>query len=316
MLVQYLLLALTWGSSFLFVEVALEGLSPGQVVLGRLVAGAVALAMICVATRQGLPRDPAVWGHLAVVAVLLCVAPFLLFAWAQQYVTSGLASILNATTPLMTMLVALAALPGERPTRSRTVGLLTGFAGVVLVLAPWSAGRAGGAPDGADPLLVAWVGPGACLLATFSYGLAFVYLRRRVAPRGLRAVPVATVQVGLGAVMMLALSPLLAAQPTHVTGRVVAAVLALGVLGTGLAYVWNTNVVVGWGATNASTVTYLTPLVGVLAGGLVLGERVAWTQPAGGLVVVLGIVLGQDRLYGLPATSIRRGPWTRRARRR
>jgi drug/metabolite transporter (DMT)-like permease len=301
-LVQYLLLALTWGASFLFIKVGLEGLSPGQVVLGRLTAGAVALALISAVTRQRLPREAAVWAHLAVVAVLLCVVPFLLFAWAEQHVSSGLASILNATTPLMTTLVALGALPQERPTRTHLAGLLTGFAGVVLVLAPWADTAVTGTPGSVGGGQVgSWAGEVACLAATFSYGLAFVYLRRTLAPRKLPAVPVATVQVGLAAAAMLALTPLLAAQPVHLTGRVVTSVLALGVLGTGLAYVWNTNVVAGWGATDASTVTYLTPLVGVVAGAVVLGEHVTWNQPAGALVVVLGIAISQDRLPALRA---------------
>lgn len=299
-LAQYLVLGLTWGASFLFIKIGLEGLSPVQVVLGRLTAGAAALAAICVITRQRLPREKAVWGHLAVVSVLLCVVPFLLFAWAEQHVTSGIASILNATTPLMTMLVATAALPEERPTRTRVAGLAFGFAGVVLVLAPWAAQAAPAvsAPT-SNGTSSAWVGQLACLGATFSYGLAFVYLRRTLAPRRLAAVPVATVQVGLGAAIMIALSPLLARQPVNLTPRVVAAVLALGVLGTGLAYVWNTNIVASWGATNASTVTYLTPLVGVVAGALVLAEHVTWNQPVGALVVITGIAISQDRLPAL-----------------
>ena len=297
---QYVALALTWGTSFLFIKIGLEGLSPGQVVLARLVAGALALAAICAAARQPLPRDPVVWGHLLVVAALLCTFPFLVFAWAEQYVSSGLASILNATTPLMTTVVALVALPQERPTRTRLAGLLVGFAGVVLVLAPWRAESppAGSAPSGG---MVLWAQV-ACLAATASYGIAFVYLRRFVSPRGLAAIPVATVQIGLAALLMLALSPVLARQPVDLSWRVVWAMAALGVLGTGLAYVWNTNVVAGWGATNASTVTYLTPLVGVLAGMVVLAERVRWNQPVGALIVIAGIAVSQGRL-----TEVTRG---------
>jgi drug/metabolite transporter (DMT)-like permease len=308
-LVQYVALAVTWGASFLFIKVALEGLSPGQVVLGRLTTGALALAVICAVKRQRLPRDPAVWGHLAVVAVLLCVFPFLMFAWAEQHVSSSVASILNAATPLMTMGVALAALPQERPTRTRLAGLLIGFVGVVVVLAPWrtvdtietvetaeTVGDTLVSSGAGGPLL--W-GQLACLAATFSYGIAFVYLRRFVSPRGQPAVPVATVQVGLGALMMLALSPLLATQPPHLSWRVAVAISALGVLGTGLAYVWNTRIVADWGATSASTVTYLTPLVGVIAGTAALGERVSWNQPVGAVVVIAGIAVSQDRLSGL-----------------
>lgn len=112
---QFVMLALAWGASFLFIKVGLEGLSPPQVVLGRLLAGAVALTVVSLVGRQPVPRELAVRGHLAVVSVLLCVVPFLLFAWAEQHVASGLASTYNATTPLMTTLVALVALPGERP---------------------------------------------------------------------------------------------------------------------------------------------------------------------------------------------------------
>ena len=282
--VQFVLLALTWGASFLFIKVGLDGLSPAQVVLGRLVTGAAALAVIALVTRQRLPRSPAVWAHLAVVAVLLCVVPFLLFAWAEQHVDSGLASIYNATTPLMTMLVAAVALPGERPTRLGLVGLAVGFAGVIVVLAPWQ-GLAGGS----------LTAQAACLLATFCYGLAFVYIRRFISPLGLPAVAVTTVQVGIGAVLMLLAAPFVATAPMHLTWAVVLSVTVLGVAGTGLAYVWNTNVVAGWGATNASTVTYLTPIVGVGLGGVVLGELPSWNEPVGAVIVLLGMALLQTR---------------------
>mgnify|MGYP001595097990 CR=1 FL=1 len=284
-LVQFILLALTWGASFLFVAIALGGLSPAQVVLGRLITGAVALAAICLIGRHRLPAFGRVWGHLLVVSLLLCVIPFLLFAWAQQGISSGLASIYNATTPLMTMLISLIALREERPTRDRLVGIAVGFIGVLVVLGPWSGLGSGTA-----------VAQLACLGATASYGAAFVYLRRFVSPLGLAAIPVATVQVGLGAVVMLALAPLIAVAPVTLTAPVVLAVLALGALGTGLAYVWNTNIVGAWGATDASTVTYLTPVVGVALGVIVLAERVSWNEPVGAVIVVLGIAITQGRV--------------------
>jgi drug/metabolite transporter (DMT)-like permease len=295
-LLQYLALATVWGASFLFIKVGLEGLSPAQIVLGRLTTGALALVLVSLLTRRALPRDAVVWGHMFVVALLLCVVPFLLFCWAETRISSGLASIYNATTPLMTMLVALAALPSERPTRARLLGLLVGFAGVLLVLGPWGfsgRGETGGA----------LAGQLACLGATACYGTATVYLRRFVSPRGLPAVTVATVQVGLGALVMLLVAPFVAATPVHLTPRVVASVLTLGALGTGMAYVWLTNIVMGWGATNASTVTYLTPLVGVVLGVLLLGETLTWNQPLGALVVVFGIAVSQGLLRSRPAPA-------------
>lgn len=288
-LLQFFLLALTWGASFLFVAVALDGLSPAQVVLGRLVTGAVALVLICAVGRQPLPPFGRAWGHLLVVSLMLCVIPFLLFAWAQQNVSSGIASIYNATTPLMTMLVSLLALREERPSRGRMAGIVIGFLGVLVVLGPWN-GLGGGA-------VLAQL---ACLGATVSYGAAFVYLRRFVSPLGLSAIPVATVQVGLGAGIMLVLAPAIAVSPVSLSMPVVLAVSALGALGTGLAYVWNTNIVAAWGATNASTVTYLTPIVGVLLGVIVLAETVSWNEPVGAVVVILGIAVSQGRLRGAP----------------
>jgi drug/metabolite transporter (DMT)-like permease len=136
----------------------------------------------------------------------------------------------------------------------------------------------------------------ACLGATASYGAAFAYLRRFVAWRGLPALTVATVQVGLAAGVMLLATPLVAGTAPVLSGPVVAGMLALGVAGTGLAYVWNTAIVTRWGATDASTVTYLTPLVGVVLGVVVLGESASWNQPVGALVVVLGVLVAQGRV--------------------
>lgn len=282
---QYVALAVTWGASFLFIKIGLEGLSPGQVALGRVVTGAATLAAISAARRSRLPRDPVTWAHLAVVAVLLCDAPFLLIAWGEQQIPSGLASIYNAATPLMTVAWGLAVLPGERPTRARLAGLATGFAGVVLVLAPWhQVGRG------------QWLAQLACLAATVCYGATFTYLRRYVSPRGVAALPAATVQVGLAAVIALAFAPWLAAGPVRLTPAVAGNVLALGAVGTGAAYVWNTGIVAAWGAAVASTVTYLIPVAGVILGVTVLSEPLTWNEPAGAVIVILGILAAQDRL--------------------
>lgn len=289
---MFVALALTWGSSFLLIKIALEGLTPEQVVWGRLVIGAAALLVVSAVTRTPLPRDPRVWGHLLVVGLLLCVVPFSLFAWAEQHVSSGIASVLNATTPLMTMLVGLVALRQERLSGERIVGLVLGFAGVLIVMGVGDLAAGG-----------ELVGQLACLGATASYGVAFVYLRRTVAGRGLPALTVATVQVLLGAVVMLAATPIVIATAPVLSGRVVGAIVLLGAAGTGLAYVWNTAIVDRWGATAASTVTYLTPLVGVVLGVVVLGEPATWNQPLGAVIVVVGVIVSQGRarrLVGRP----------------
>ena len=291
----FVALALTWGSSFLFIKIGLEGLTAAQVVWARLVLGAAALAVLTALTRTPLPKDVRLWGHLVVVALLLCVLPFSLYAWAELRVSSGVASILNATTPLQTMLVAMVALREERLTRDRTLGLVLGFGGVLTVLGAWS-GVAGGSRAGQL----------GCLGATASYGVAFVYLRKFVAGRGLPALTVATAQVGLGAVAMLAATPWIARPAPDLSRRVVVSMLLLGIAGTGLAYVWNTAIVARWGATNASTVTYLTPVVGAVLGVVVLGERATWNQPVGALLVIGGVLVAQGRLRA-PTTARWRG---------
>ncbi|MFI5561005.1 DMT family transporter [Amycolatopsis japonica] len=284
--IRFAALAIVWGASFLFIKVGLTGLSPAQVALSRVCLGAVALIAIAAWRRKPLPRDPALWGHLAVVSVLLCVIPFLLFSWAEQYISSGLASIFNATTPLITMLIAAAALPSERFTKARTTGLVLGFLGVLTIVGVW---------QGIDVSheLTAQL---ACLGATTCYGISFVYVRRFISWRNLDAPTIALGQVCCGAVVMLALAPFIATTPVRLDTPIVLSMIALGAFGTGLAYAWNASIIAAWGASNASAVTYLTPVVGVLLGVIVLDEPLAWNQPVGALLVVLGILAAHGRL--------------------
>ncbi|GEL94660.1 DMT family transporter [Cellulomonas composti] len=295
---QYVANALIWGSSFLFMKVALEGLSAPQVAIGRILLGALALVVVAALSRRAWPRSPRVWGHLLVIGVLLCVLPFLAFAWAGQHLASGLSSILNATTPLMTAGAAAALLPAERLTRRQRLGLVVGAVGVVVIVGPWT--YVGDLVDAAPLSAVL-----ACLGATACYGLGMTYLRRFVTPLHLPSVTVAAGQVGCAAVVALLLAPFVARTPVHLTTSVVVCMVLLGVLGTGLAYVWNTQVVAAWGAQRASTVTYLTPVVGVVLGMLVLDEHLEWYEPVGGLLVVLGVVVAQGTLSSRGARRAR-----------
>ena len=282
------LLALIWGSSFLFIKLALEGMSPVQVVVGRLGFGALTLVIVMLVTRRRWPRDRGFWARMLVVSVLLCVVPFLLFAWAGQHIPSGLSSIYNATTPIMTMLVSLVALPDERLTAMRTLGLFIAAAGVVLVAAPWTINF-----DNGPTSLLAQL---ACLCATLCYGLGIVAMRRLIRNRSEDATTIATVQVVIGAAVAGLLVPFFGLAPMRLDASVIIGIVLLGALGTGVAYVWSTRVVQEWGATRASTVTYLTPIVGVVLGMLVLGERLHWNEPVGGVVVLLGVLLAQGLL--------------------
>ena len=295
---QFAALALVWGGSFLFVRLALRGISPVQVAVGRLILGAIILALIMIVTNRRWPRDPRTLGNLAVVAVLLGVFPFLLFAWAGQYLPSGLSSIYNATTPIMTLLVSIVALPNERFTRARSIALGLGAIGVLVLAAPWRIDS-----DLTDrKQLLAQL---ACLGATACYGMGFVYMRRFISGSSYDTVTIAATQVGIGAVIMLCASPFIARTPVDLSPKVVFSMLALGIGGTGIAYIWNTNIVKSWGATTASTVTYVIPIVGVALGFLVLDERLHWNEPIGAVIVVLGILISQGRLKSLWTRTMR-----------
>jgi drug/metabolite transporter (DMT)-like permease len=282
----FLALSLVWGSSFLFIKVGLQGLAPTQLVLARILLGAVTLAVIMTVTRRRWPREPKVWAHMIVVGTFFCAVPFTLFAWAEQYVPSSLASIYNATTPIMTLLLTPLMLRSERLSGSRVMGLVVGIVGVVVLTGPWQL-------IGSGDIATTLPAQLACLGATVSYGFAGLYLRRFVSGLPYDAVTLSSVQLAMAAGVVLLVAPFGARGPITLNLPVVACVVALGVLGTGIAYVWYTRVLRDWGPVRASTVTYLAPVVGVVLGVLVLGETIHWYEPVGGLIVIAGIVTSQ-----------------------
>lgn len=283
---QFVLTGVIWGSSFLFMKVALGGVSPAQVAWTRLVLGGLTLGLFVLARRERLPRRLRVWGHMIVLAVSLCVIPFLLFSWAQQHVTSGLASIYNATTPIMTAIMAWAVFRVEKLKPVQIAGILVGIAGVMVIIAPW---------QGLD-LAQSLIAQLAILGATACYGFSLAYMRRFASDTGMSALVFSFLNIGIAAVIMLLLTPLIALTPVTLDVWIVLSLVLLGCLGTGVAYIWNQNVLRAWGPTRASTVTYITPVVGVVLGVVILGEHLSWNEPVGAAVVFVGILLAQDRL--------------------
>ncbi len=283
-----------WGCSFLFIKLGLEALTPVGVAFVRLAIGSVTLLAIVRLTGTRLPRRRRTWGYLAIVGLLFCSIPFTLFAWGETQVSSILAGIINACTPLATLVVVLAAFPEERPTRQRIVGLAIGFVGVLVVVGVWE-GLGGGE----------LLGVLACIAAITCYGLAFPLTRRHLVGTGDGPIAIAAGQVTLAALFLVPVvvvewvlgSPIVTGPPSAAT---VLGILALGGLGSGVAYVLNTHIVGVAGGTVASSVTYVTPLVSVAAGALLLGEPLNWHEPVGGAVVLLGVAISQGRVP-LPA---------------
>ncbi|MGA5133188.1 DMT family transporter [Streptomyces olivoreticuli] len=279
-------LALLWGSTFLWIKLALNGLSPVQVTLIRCALGAAVLIGLCLRARQGLPRDGATWRHLFVAAFFCNALPFALFSVGERTVDSGAAGVLNATTPLWSLLigVTLGTERGLNPVRLG--GLLLGFAGTVLIFAPW---RQSG--------LVSW-GALAILGAALSYAVAFVYMGRHLVGTGTPTVSLATGQL-IAATGLTALTlPAGGLGPVKLAPTTLIAVVLLGIFATGVTFYLTFRIIADEGATNAATVGYLLPVVSVALGALVLDEELNVRVVAGMAVVLLGV--GMTRRRAVP----------------
>ena len=273
-----------WGTSFLLIKIALEGLPPLGIALGRCIAGAAVLWAYVLLRRRPVPTDPRVWARMAFVGLVANALPFALFSWGELHVTSGVAGVYNATTPLFTLAIAIAFLPAERATAERVAGLLVGFAGIVVVLGPWRG-------VGENSVL----GQLACLAAGASYGVGLVYVRRVISPLRLDVVSQTAVQLTL-AILMLGLTAPLVGGDVDLTWRVTLAVLALGAFGTGLALIVYNGLIHDVGPTSTSLVTFVVPPIAVALGAVTLGEPVTWNLFAGAAVVVAGVALAEGRL--------------------
>ncbi|MFI1656998.1 DMT family transporter [Streptomyces sp. NPDC020472] len=295
--VRFGALALIWGFSFLFIKVGTEGFAPFQVTFGRLLFGTAVLAAAIVIKRDRLPRGARVWGHLAVAALLLNALPFSLFAYAELTIPSTLAGICNATTPLWGMVLSLVALSEDRPTRVRAAGLGIGFVGVLTVLGAW---------QGFSGLDV--TGTALALLASFSYAVGWIYVRRTLSGTGASNLSLAGSQVGLATLQLAVVTPLFTSVPRSVELMPLLSVIALGALGTGYAMLLQYGVVAEVGPTTASMVTYFIPVIATAAGVALLDEHLAWNTPVGALVVLAGAALTQTRASrraAPPATASR-----------
>jgi drug/metabolite transporter (DMT)-like permease len=293
--VTFLLLAAIWGCSFWWIKLGLQMLAPLQVAFVRLAIGAVALAIVAFLTGARLPRGLSTWRHLLVVALLMNSIPFTLFAVGETQISSILAGIINAMTPLTTLAVILLAFPEEQPTAERVAGLIVGFAGALVVVGIWQG-------LGANE----WTGILACLGAVTGYGVAFPYVRRHLSGLPESGVGLATGQITCGALVLLPLAVAAGPLPGPIAVEPIAAMLGLGTLGSGIAFALNYQVVREVGSSTASTVTYLTPLFAVIVGLAFLGETLSWNEPVGGLLIVAGVAIAQGRASGFTMATRRR----------
>lgn len=284
--VRLALLAVVWGSSFVWIKVALRGLSPVEVTFSRLVLGAAVLFLIAAARGHRLPRSPVLWAHIGVAAVFANAAPYLLFALGEQHVGSATAGILNATTPLWTIIVALATRHERNLPAARAAGLIVGFGGALLVFAPWQ-----------EQSALASAGAVECLGAALCYGISYVYMDKFIARRGVSLVSLSACQLLIASVVLGCVLGVAGAPAPRMTAGVWASIAILGLFGTGIAYVLNYQIISSDGATTASTVTYLLPVVAIILGAALLGEAITALTLTGIALILAGVGLTRRAGY-------------------
>ncbi|WP_405643321.1 DMT family transporter [Streptomyces sp. NBC_00019] len=274
-------LALLWGSGFLWIKLALNhGLSPAQITIVRCVLGTATLLVLARSAGQRLPRSRATWGHLVVAALFCNAIPFALFAVGEQSLDSGIAGVLNATTPLWSLLIGLLLGTDRGLHPVRLAGLFLGFAGTVLIFAPWH--RSG---------LLSWSAL-ALLGAAASYAVAFAYMARKLTDK---QAPMAMSAAQLLMATGWTTLSLPVAGPVDADMTALLAVAALGVLGTGVTFYLNYRLIADEGATTAATVGYLLPVVSVALGALLLDEQVGVRVLIGMAIVLTGVAMTRPK---------------------
>jgi len=276
-------LALLWGSGFLLIKLALRGFTPYQIVLVQLTLGAVVLIAFLYLVGGSLPRGRLIWVHLSVAALLANITPYLLFAIAERQIDSAVAGVINATTPLFTVIVAVLIGHEARPARIRLVGLVVGIAGTAILLAPWKSGTP----------FTSW-GSVAALTASLCYAISYVYMDRFLVSRQLSPITLAGAQLVTASGLTVLAFPFARGwdAPTWRLDALVA-LLGLGILSTGIAYVLNYRIIATDGASAASLVTYLIPITAVILGAIVLREKPTVHAIIGMVVILAGVTLAR-----------------------
>ena len=286
---MYAIAGLIWGASFLFIELALTFLTPIGVAFGRTFFGAVAMLVAMLFFKSKLPTTFEAWKRLTIAGILMSSVPFVLFAYAQTQVTSALAAIINAVTPITTVIVILIAFRTEKLKPHVLAGIVIGLLGVLVVLGAWQ-----GFGEN-DPIAIL-----AMLIAVILYGIGTPYVRKYVTPLNLATEVSVFGQIGTASLTLLPIyllsGPLITATPEI---QSIAAIVTLGALGSGVAYLLFYKILDVVGSAIASSVTYITPVIAVVLGVLLLGEQLHWYEPVGGVIVILGAAISQGSVLNL-----------------
>lgn len=293
--VAFGMLCLMWGSSYLFIRLGLRQLSPLSLVAFRLLVGFAVIAVIATIRKQPMRLPPGGRIPILILATINTTVPFLLISWGEVTVPSGLASVLNSTVPIFSVLLAGAVLHDEPITVPKIGGVVVGFLGVALLLSRDLA--AGG---------IQWshiAGQSAIVLASVCYAVGAVFARRSM--RGVPSLTIATYVLAISAAQTVLLTLVLSRPPLlSLTPTTIYSVLWLGIMGSGFAYVLAYYILEHWGAARYTLVAYMLPVTGLALGVIFLDERTDWRILAGSAMVIGGIVLaGMTRIPRRSAPS-------------
>jgi drug/metabolite transporter (DMT)-like permease len=276
----FIALGLIWGSSFLWIKIALHEIGPFFLVALRLLLAILCLATVTFFTKPAWPIDKKTYLHLFVLGITNNGLPYLLISWGEQHIDSAVAAILNSTVPLFTMIIAHFLTTDDRMTKSRLVGLVAGFLGVVVLL---SRDLFGG-------FQATLFGQAAVLFAALSYAFSTIYARRTT----INVSPVVRAMLPLvGADLLLWFISPIAESPLHLPSQALTwvSVTWLGILGVGVAYMIYFYLLHAIGPTRTTLVSYVFPVVGVLLGIIFLKERFDWNLIVGTLMIIGSIFI-------------------------
>lgn len=279
-LLLFFALACCWGPSFLFMKIAVEYVPPITIATLRVAIGAIILYSILKFKKISLPKFGVAWKHFAVMGIFSCAIPFALFPISEQYIDSSFAAILNGTTPLFTMVIAHYVTSNDHFTRSKLIGSIIGFSGLLVLVAPSILGA---------KMTIFGIMVG--IIASASYGVGFVYAKKYMSNFPPLVVP--TAQLFLASLFLLPFS-LIFESPLSlriISLPAILSILGLAALGSALAFVLYYKLINRTSATYTSAVNYILPPFGIILGMVILDEKLTWTSYAGSLMILLGVMI-------------------------
>lgn len=280
-LAPYLLLSLTWGLSFMFIEIALPVFSPFGIAFIRNLLGAAVLWSYLFYKKISIPRDKSVFGWIFLIGLCSNIIPVVIVPFAQTEVTSSLTGITNAMSPIFAVIFTLLLFKHEPVKPMQIFGILLAFFGVAVVFGIW------------DIESAPWWAYLFLLIAVTSFGLVAPIIAKYIAPKSYPPVALATIQVTMAAIVLLPTFLLYGFNSYNFSIGPVLAIVIIGVFSTGFAFTWNYRIIALVGSSVAATVNFVSPIVAVLAGVALLNEPLTWNEPVGGVIVILGNAITQ-----------------------